>query len=140
MFAAQNAALEVIRTFDEKVFDEVEHAITPDSVVEEVATGESWKGKQGFIDEFARWGAAFSDAHSDVHNVIEVPGWVVFEATWCGTHDGDLVLPDRTIPPSGRSLAFPYVTVARINGDGLQVHSKHYYDVATIMRQLGVEE
>lgn len=138
-FKAGNAALEVIRTFDEKRFSEVEYAVTPDSVVEEVATGESWKGVQGFIDEFERWGAAFSDAHSKVENVIEAPGWVIFEAVWCGTHDGDLKLPEMTIKASGKYLAFPYVTVAQIADDGRQWYSKHYYDVDTIMRQLGVD-
>lgn len=136
-YKAQNAALEVIRSFDDRDFEAGVRATTPDSTVTEVPTGEVWEGADGLRREFERWAAGFSDAHNKIQNVVETDGWVFFEGIWCGTHDGDLVLPDQTLKPTGRELAFPYCTIARIV-DNKQAHSKHYYDVGTILTQLGL--
>lgn len=135
---APNPAVAVIRAFDDRDFDAGVAAITEDCEVIEVPTGESWKGADGLRREFERWAAGFSDARNDLVNVIDAGDWVVLEGIWMGTHDGDLVLPDQTLAPTGRRLAFPYSTVARIR-DGRQAHAKHYYDVGMILRQLGLD-
>lgn len=136
-FRLGNPALEIFRGHDMREFDTGISALAEDGYVDEIATGERWEGRQGVLGEFERWTSAFSDAHNKIHNVIETPDYTVIEGTWCGTHDGVLNLGDDTIEPTGRELAFPYTTVAKI-ANGKQQYAHHYYDVGTIMLQLGL--
>lgn len=136
--AAQNAAVVVLASYGEREWDAARDAVSANSEVVEVPTGESWKGPDGLVAEFERWAAGFSDSRSEFLNIFEQGDFVCVEAIWKGTHDGDLVFPDVTLPPSGRPLAFPYCTVARLQ-DGKQVSSKHYYDLGTVLEQLQFE-
>jgi ketosteroid isomerase-like protein len=128
----------VLQSFTDRDYETGMNAITEDCEVVEVPTGESWKGRAGLRQEFDRWGAAFADGGTDFLNVIECGDWVIVEATWRGTHDGDLVFPDRTVAATGNKLAFPYATVGRIENDRL-VHAKHYYDLRTVLHQLSAQ-
>lgn len=136
-FVLTNPAVEVFRGFDSRDFDRGCSFIPDDGYVEEVPTGERWEGPAGVKAEFERWAKGFSDAHNKIHRILMNDDYTVIEGTWCGTHDGDLNLGDKVLPPTGKSLAFPYTTVARCS-DGMQLRSRHYYDLGTIMTQLGL--
>ncbi len=87
------------------------------------------------LTEFRRWIGACSDAQNNIHRVVAEGDIAVMEGVWAGTHDGDLVFPDQTLKPTGRRIAFPFVTVARAVGD-VYVEGRHYYDLQTITEQL----
>jgi steroid delta-isomerase-like uncharacterized protein len=60
---------------------------------------------------------------------------VIVEGVFSGTHTGDLVGPDGTIPASGRSFALPYVDIFELRGGKVASH-RIYWDNATFLAQL----
>lgn len=133
-----NALLEVIAGYNERNLQRALDAVAEDCEAIEVPTGEVFDGRTGVKAEFERWSAAMSDGHQEVLNMIEVDDWVIVEGILGGTHDGPLDIGDRTIPASGRRIAFPFCTVAQVR-DGQEQRTKHYYDFGTILRQVGDE-
>ncbi|HZV74461.1 MAG TPA: ester cyclase [Conexibacter sp.] len=134
-----NALLEVIEGFNERNLERALNAVAEDCEVLEVPTGERFVGRDGVRDEFERWATALPDGQQIVHNMIVADDYVIVEGTLGGTHDGPFVMEDRTIEPTGKPFEFPFCTIAKVK-DGQEVKTTHYYDLDTIMRQLGVDE
>ena len=60
------------------------------------------------------------------------------EIVWNGTMDGDMTGPDgSTIPATGKSQTTPAVMVMTFK-DGKVTHCNHYFDMMTMMVQLGL--
>jgi predicted ester cyclase len=74
----------------------------------------------------------------DIENLVAHGDQVVYETTWTGTHAGPLTAPDgQTIPPTGRSVAMPACLVVRVADDRI-VEQHHYFDMVTMLSQLGL--
>jgi hypothetical protein len=118
--------------------DLVRRLFTEDHVaVEMCATGFRYEGIEDVINkEFGRWSAAFPDLAIEAINVATVGNLEFVEAIGTGTHEGDFEIGDM-LAPTGRSIYVPFVSVYTIE-DGRATHSKHYWDDALIMSQLGV--
>lgn len=84
----------------------------------------------------APFNAAFSDWVTEVH-AAAVNGETVFlRMTVHATHSAPLVLPDVTLPPTGKRGAVPCVLVAEIR-DGRIRHEATYWNVPDLMAQIG---
>jgi steroid delta-isomerase-like uncharacterized protein len=79
---------------------------------------------------------AFPDAHMAVDLWLEVGETVVAEGRFVGTHDGDLVSPDGTIPATGNALTIPFLEIYRVV-DGKITEQRTYWDQVSMMAQLG---
>jgi steroid delta-isomerase-like uncharacterized protein len=133
--AADNPLLGVIEAFNDRDVERALSLIAEDCEVLEVPTGERWSGREGVRAEFERWATALPDGKQEVRNMIVSGDWVIVEGVLGGTHDGPFVTDKQTIEPTGRSMEFPFCTVAKVK-DGQEIQTTHYYDVETIMRQL----
>ena len=91
--------------------------------------------------EAARYVGAFTaavpDAEFDVKAWVEEGEHVVAEGVYRGTHTGPLVGPDGAIPPTGRPIEIPFVTVFGAREGKIAAH-RAYWDNATFMAQLGL--
>ena len=95
------------------------------------------QGRAACTAFFAGWFGAFSDAHVDVHE-LHLDGDVAVEVgTLTGTHDGVLQLPTGDVPPSGRTVAVPYIQVLRFR-DGRHVSFNLMFDRLELLEQLGL--
>jgi steroid delta-isomerase-like uncharacterized protein len=90
---------------------------------------------------FRQFGEAFQlaapDAAIHAERTFEVGDTIITEGTYSGTHTGDLVGPEQTIPASGRTFSFPFVDFMRVTGDKIGDH-RLYWDMLGFMGQLGV--
>jgi steroid delta-isomerase-like uncharacterized protein len=77
---------------------------------------------------------AFPDIHYGVDRMIVSGNTYVMECTLTGTHQNDLM----GIPPTNRRIELPAAFVVDMR-DGYVAKWNSYFDVATLMRQLGVE-
>lgn len=129
---------EVARRF----VDEVVNTGRMDSIVELVHPDYRYHGPGGVeaaglagaeqvVGEFR---AAFSDLHAEVTAEIAEDAMVALTLILTGTHDGELT----GIPATGASIELPIAIVTRIE-DGQIVEDWEYYDLATIMSQLGLD-
>ena len=53
-----------------------------------------------------------------------------------GTHTGDLVTPQGTLPPTGRAMSMSGATFAKVDNDGLIVEMFEYFDRLAMTEQL----
>lgn len=109
--------------------------IHPDCVFRDMATGQVFPGRAGAERHYRQWWDAFG-------NVVERSAlggahWIddetyVAEPQYTGRHVG----PFLGLAPSGRGFTLPFVVFVRFR-EGLFVEERFYYDLATLLRQLG---
>lgn len=84
----------------------------------------------------ALW-TALPDAQIELVARLADAETVMSEEVLTGTQTGPFVTPAGAVPPSGRAIRMPFVTVQRIR-DG-KIASEHvYFDQLDFLRQLGI--
>lgn len=114
-----------------------EAVIAEDCEFVDVARGEVLRGPEGYRRDYERWRTAFPDGTVEITNVIAGGEWVVVEFTNRGTNTGPLISAVGEFPPTNRRIEVPYCSVMQIK-NGKVVSGRDYYDVSTILRQLGL--
>jgi len=76
------------------------------------------------------------DAHMQIVRAVESGDELFVSGRFKGTHTGDLVSPQGTIPASGNSLDLPYADYFRVE-NGEIVEHEVLWDNMTMMGQLG---
>jgi steroid delta-isomerase-like uncharacterized protein len=132
-----DAAKAPMIAFNEKNWDAVRASITSDSVYDEVATNRKVQGVEQIIPLWQGWATAFPDAKCTFHRALPSDSTVVLELTWQGTHKGPLQTPKGAIGPTGKSIDIRACVVTEIAGDKAKLQ-RHYFDMATLLQQLGV--
>lgn len=80
---------------------------------------------------------AFPDLHFEIHHIMADGDIVAFHSTMTGTHQGMFTMGPRPLPPTGRSVSVAHMHFIRmVNGQSVDLW--HVWDVAGMMRQLGV--
>jgi steroid delta-isomerase-like uncharacterized protein len=132
------AAKALIEAYNEKDWDRVKASITQDFVYEEVATGRKVTGRDATIDLWKSWAEAFPDSKGTYRAVhVADTGTVVLELNWKGTHRGPLHTPSGPIAATGKLIDVPACAVVEV-GDEKARTQRHYFDMTTLLRQLGV--
>ncbi|WP_173923185.1 ester cyclase [Agromyces sp. Marseille-P2726] len=81
---------------------------------------------------------AMPDARFTLGEVMQDGGTVAVEYGLSGTHLGPLSLPDGEVAPTGRTLDIPGAVFSTLDDDGLVIDERRYYDVASMIAQLGL--
>lgn len=123
--------------YGDKNWDNVRSAVTSDYRYDEVATQRRSDGAEAFVDLCKAWAAAFPDSKPEFHNAVASGNTVVLELTWVGTHTGPLATPKGNVAPTGKSINLRAVQVVEVR-DGKAASSRQYFDMATMMSQLGL--
>lgn len=84
----------------------------------------------------ALW-TAMPDARIDLVTRLASADIVMSEEVLSGTQTGPLVTPAGTLPPSGRAVRMPFVTVQQVR-DGKIAAERIYFDQLDFLGQLGV--
>jgi steroid delta-isomerase-like uncharacterized protein len=111
-----------------KTIDEV---VEPDAVIRTPLPLDA-TGAQVLKEVFGRLHRAFPDLHITVEDVIEEGDKVVSRNTVTGTHHGEYM----GIPPTGKSITYNEIFIARIAG-GQIAETWGVVDVLSQMKQLG---
>jgi steroid delta-isomerase-like uncharacterized protein len=131
------AAKAPIVAFNDKNWTAARACLTPDSVYDEVATGRKVQGADEVIALWQGWATAFPDARATFHGELAGGGMALLEHTWNATHRGPLQMPTGSIPATGKRIEVRACMVVTLAGDKAAVQ-RHYFDMATMLRQLGV--
>jgi len=123
--------------YDRKDWEAAKASVVPGVLYEEIATHRSVKGADQFVAVLQGWAKAFPDSKATYHNAIASGTTVVLELTWNGTHAGPLQMPDGNIPATGKPIKVAACMVVE-TGDGKVKSMRHYFDMATLMQQLGI--
>jgi hypothetical protein len=79
------------------------------------------------------------DSKASLTNAVQAGDTVVLEMTWRGTHTGTLKTPTGDIPGTGKKIEVQAAQIVEV-ADGKVKSTRHYFDMGTIMEQLGVRQ
>jgi steroid delta-isomerase-like uncharacterized protein len=139
MSAQDNAVLarRIYQLFSEDKFDDVLELVSQDIEAILVPFGQTFHGREGFMQFMQGFKVAFPDLRISVTNQVATDESVVSEFTAKGTHTGPLLTPAGEVPPTGRTVDFIVCEVLQVkNGRIASLHN--YQDAASLMRQLGL--
>jgi steroid delta-isomerase-like uncharacterized protein len=123
--------------YNEKNWDAVRAAVAPGFVYDEVATNRKPNGIEDVLTVWRAWAAAIPDSKASFHTASASGNTVVLEVTWHGTHTGTLQTAKGEIAPTGRKIALRACQVVEVQNAKATV-MRQYFDMATLLQQLGV--
>lgn len=132
-----NAARAPIVAYNNKDWTAAKAALAPDSIYDEVATHRRIQGVDDILEAWRGWATAIPDSKATFDTEHAIDGTVVVELTWRGTHTGPLRMPDGEIAATGRKIEIRGCQVIEVT-DGKAKVMRHYFDMATLLQQLGV--
>jgi steroid delta-isomerase-like uncharacterized protein len=133
-----DAAIAVTDAFNENDWDKARELLIEDFVYDEVRTNRIAEGVENVFEIWKGWRAAFPEIHGTINNAFAGDSKVLKEVTWRGTHTGPLQTPDGEIPTTGNAIENRSCEVFEVE-DGKAKSMVHYFDIMTLMRQLGLK-
>jgi len=131
-------AKEQVIAYNEKDWDRARAALAPEVIYDELGTQRKVKGVDDVLTAWKGWATAMPDSRATFRSELVSGNTAVLEITWTGTHKGPLMMPDGEIPATGKKMELHACQVVEVAND--QVKSvRHYFDMGTLLDQLGVE-
>lgn len=125
-----------ITAYNQKDWNAVTTVLAPGCVYDEVATQRRVQGVDDILTAWRGWATALPDSNASFDNVSVSGNTVTLEITWRGTHNGPLQTPGGALSPSGRKMEIRACQVVEV-ADGKVQAVRHYFDMATLLQQLG---
>jgi len=126
-----------IIAYNGKNWDGVRASMSLGVVYDEVGTQRRFQGVDDVIAAWRGWATAMPDSKASFDAALTSGDTVVLELTWRGTHTGPLHTPGGDIPATGKKFEVRACQVVDIANNKPQV-MRHYFDMTTLMKQLGV--
>jgi steroid delta-isomerase-like uncharacterized protein len=128
-----------VTAYNEKDWNKTRDMLAADAVYDEKATNRRLQGAGQIIEAFQGWASAFPDSKATFIREFASGDTVVLELVWKGVHTGPLQTPTGAIPASNKPIELPACEVFRIEGEKIK-SSSHYFDMLTLLQQIGVVE
>jgi steroid delta-isomerase-like uncharacterized protein len=108
-------------------------ALMADDFVEHEETRGLAPTKEGVMDLFRMYRAAFPDLRMDAEEVLVSGEKTLTRVRATGTHQGELM----GMPPTGKSIDVKLIDIMRFNDVGMICEHWGLFDVFSMMQQLG---
>ena len=131
--AAQAPAI----AYGKKDWNALRASVTPGFVYDEIATHRKMQGVDQVLAGWKDWAAALPDSRATFQSAFVSGDTVVLELTWRGTHKGPLHTPNGDIAPTGKPVEIQACQVVKVV-DGKAQSMRQYFDMATLLEQVGV--
>jgi steroid delta-isomerase-like uncharacterized protein len=105
-----------------------------DCVYEDLALGRVFRGREELRAFLKMCFTMFPDLKAEVTSFFFSGNRVCIEYIWSGTNLGDT----PTMPATGKSFSVRCASIREMTG-GVATRATDYYDLGTMMRQLGVQ-
>jgi steroid delta-isomerase-like uncharacterized protein len=128
---------EAIEAFNAKDEAKLQELCAIDSTYTDAPSNREFKGHEEIFAYFTRLYTAFPDMSCRIVEGLPFENKVAVELNTTGTHTGALESPQGTFPPTGNPLSFQGFQLYTIK-DGKITSTVAFYDLATIMMQLGL--
>jgi steroid delta-isomerase-like uncharacterized protein len=137
---AESATEVVIRyyaAYNRRALDDAAALVADDVEWINLPLGVTHRGREEFRRFLQNYTSAFPDSRVEVTGTFACGDHVAVEFTARGTHAGPLEGAGATIPATGRSIDIRLCEIIEVR-DGSIVRGRSYWDLATMMRQLGL--
>ena len=122
------------QAFNRRDWTALSQNFTVDAEYTDKARGVTLKTPQELVDYLrTNWVAAFSDAAIVETGYIDAGNYVIAQVTAAGTNDGAF----GPMPRTGRRVSTQFCEIMRFNAAGQIISGSLYYDLVTILVQLG---
>jgi steroid delta-isomerase-like uncharacterized protein len=135
--SVMNVSRAVVLEYNRKDWQACRAVMASDYVYDEIATHRRAQGADNVLAIWRGWATAFPDSHGEIHNSFIAGDTAITELTWTGTHSGPLQTADGTVAPTGRRIEMRACQITTVK-DGKATVTRHYFDLSTMLRQLGV--
>jgi steroid delta-isomerase-like uncharacterized protein len=133
-----DVARETVDCFNTGDWDRLRALHAPDCVEEEFSTERTLNGFDEMLEAAQGWKQAFPDGHGSVLGAYSDGPIAVLEIEWEGTNTGPMEAPDGSqMPATGRGGRVNACQVFEVR-DGRVTSTRHYFNLLTLMSQLGV--
>jgi steroid delta-isomerase-like uncharacterized protein len=123
--------------YQARSFERVSQNFAEHAEIANVATGDVYHGREGYL-QFARgWVAAFPDLRIEILHYHSTDSWAVVEYAFRGTHTGAMISNGGFVPPTWSQVDFRLCDSVQIS-DGRIVRLQTFFDSATLLRQMGL--
>jgi len=113
---------------------------TEDAIMIMPGEPEPIRGRKAIEENQAAFFRAMPDFNVEFPLILTSGDHITFEGVARGTFTGPLASPEGEIPPTGSSVEFKFVFIAKVTQEGLIEVDRTYFDTAEMMRQLGLIE
>ncbi|GAC1363045.1 MAG: hypothetical protein NVSMB44_19400 [Ktedonobacteraceae bacterium] len=127
----------LFNAFNEGDIDRCATLVTEDFELVDIPTGQTFHGPRGLQQWLQGFLTAGPDAKTSILTTIVDGDWVTTEHIGRFTHTGPLLTPGGEIPPTGRRTELRIAEIYQMKNGKIAL-MRSYYDVATLMRQLGL--
>lgn len=128
---------EIYAAYNDREFDRAADRVTDDFAFTMVPTGQTLNGPDGMRQFLQTWATGFPESSVEITNIVVGETHAAVEYTGQGVHSGPLQTPAGEIPATGKSAQVQFCDVFAIR-DGKLSEGRTYFDMATLMRQLGL--
>ena len=118
-------------------WDEYKASLAPDAVYEEHASMQRAKGADAYLKVIQAWKRGFPDLEAHFLDGFASGNKVFAEVEWEGTHTGPFKGPFGELAPTNKRGTVKAALIFTIT-DGKISECHHYFDILTILRQMGV--
>ena len=123
--------------FNDRDFDRGSALAAEDLDLTQVPFGSVNHGPEGLRQFYEFWAGSFPNSRAELVNVVAAEDAVTAEGIFRGTHEASLASPVGEIPATGRKVEIWHCFVFAVK-NGQLASGRLYFDVATLMQQLGV--
>lgn len=131
---ALSAIFDAYRT---RAFEQASELFAPDAEVQNVPTGDVYRGPGGYLQYARGWASAFPDLAVDALRLDAMGETAIAEYRLRGTHTGAVITTAGFIPPTWAQVEIRVCDVVEFR-DGKVQRMSCYFDSATMLRQMGL--
>jgi steroid delta-isomerase-like uncharacterized protein len=128
-----------VKAFNAQDADAVADLYAMDAVLHDPQQPEPVRGREAIRETYVQMFRTFPDIQVKILNRHVQGNLMMYELRLTGTNTGPIQTPDGEIPAAGQRIDLPAAVFADLDADGRFRETRRYYDVATMMRQLGLE-
>lgn len=127
----------IYNAYGTREFERVSQWFAPDAELALVPTGDTYRGREGYLQLARAWAAAIPDLRVEVQRVTAGPDSATVEYLLSGTHTGALLSRGGFVPPTWSRVELRFCDVLHLREDRV-ARLDSYFDSATMLRQMGL--
>jgi steroid delta-isomerase-like uncharacterized protein len=131
---------QAVEAFNAHDADAVVDLYAAQAVLHDPQQPEPVRGRDAIREGYAQMFRSFPDIRVNILNRHVEGDLMMYEIRLTGTNKGPIPSPDGDIPPTGRRIDLPGAVFADLDAEGRFRETRRYYDVAEMMRQLGLDD
>lgn len=136
-FDGSKIARSIYEGLDHRDFESATEHVSDGALLLDVATGDVYRGKPGYLEFIRGWATAFPDLRCKILEVGAAGEQAFVEYELEGTHTGPLLTPGGHIPATGMEVQLQVCDILQLDGEKI-TSIRSYFDTTTLLRQLGL--